>query len=62
MAVVDNERSTRVMERLNMTRRPEDDFGHPKLPFDHPLRHHLLYRVFRQTWMRQRASLGSASV
>lgn len=45
MAVVDNQRSRRVMERLGMTRRPEDDFGHPKLPFDHPFRQHALYRI-----------------
>ena len=32
MAVVDNLPSRRVMERLDMTRRPEDDFGHPNSP------------------------------
>ena len=54
MAVVDNLPSRRVMERLGMTRRPEDDFSHPKLPFDHPLRPHVLYRLNRQTWARGR--------
>jgi len=45
MAVVANHPSHRVMERLGMTRRPDDDFGHPKLPFDYPLRPHVLYRL-----------------
>ncbi len=54
MAVVDNLPSRRVMERLGMARRPEDDFGYPKLPFDHPLRPHVLYRLNHQTWTRNR--------
>ncbi|MDH3660541.1 MAG: GNAT family N-acetyltransferase [Alphaproteobacteria bacterium] len=54
MAVVDNRRSRRVMERLGMTRRPEDDFGHPRLPFDHPLRRHVLYRLSRSAWSKDR--------
>ncbi|MGI9504850.1 MAG: GNAT family N-acetyltransferase [Geminicoccaceae bacterium] len=47
MAVAANERSRRVMAKLGMNRRPADDFGHPKLPFGHPLRHHVLYRLKR---------------
>lgn len=54
MAVVDNLPSRRVMERLGMTRRPDDDFGHPKLPFDHPLRPHVLYRLSRRMWTEGR--------
>lgn len=46
---VGNERSRRVMTRLGMTHRTEDDFGHPTLALDHPLRHHLLYRLTRQS-------------
>lgn len=53
MAVADNHRSTRVMERLGMRTRSVDDFGHPKLPFGHRLRHHVLYRLSRQDWARQ---------
>jgi len=53
MAVLDNGRSRRVMERLGMTRRREDDFGHPNIPFDHPLRHHVLYRISRQNWAKR---------
>lgn len=38
----DNQRSRRVMERLGMTRDPDDDFDHPALS-DH--RRHVLYRL-----------------
>jgi RimJ/RimL family protein N-acetyltransferase len=40
-----NIRSRRVMEKLGMTHSPSDDFDHPSLPEDHPLRKHLLYRM-----------------
>ena len=40
-----NRRSTSVMERIGMTRSPDDDFEHPQLPPGHPLRHHVLYRI-----------------
>jgi RimJ/RimL family protein N-acetyltransferase len=39
-----NQRSRRVMERLGMTRTPDDDFDHPRLP-EGPLRRHVLYRL-----------------
>jgi len=42
-----NERSWRLMERLGMTRQPEDDFDHPALAPDDPLRPHILYRIQR---------------
>lgn len=42
---VPNEPSKRVMERLGMTRDPADDFDHPRLPADSPLRRHVLYRL-----------------
>jgi RimJ/RimL family protein N-acetyltransferase len=42
---VANERSRRVMERLGMTRDPDDDFEHPALPPGHPQRSHVLYRA-----------------
>jgi RimJ/RimL family protein N-acetyltransferase len=44
VTVPDNWRSRRVMERLGMTRRPEDDFDHPNLP-EGPLKRHVLYRL-----------------
>lgn len=53
MAVTENWRSRRVMERLCMERRAEDDFGHPRLSFGHPLRHHVLYRISKTAWMQR---------
>jgi 3-dehydroquinate dehydratase/shikimate dehydrogenase len=41
---VGNTRSRRVMEKIGMIRRPEDDFDHPSLPDGSPLRRHVLYR------------------
>lgn len=45
-----NARSWRVMERLGMRRRPEEDFDHPRLPEGHRLRRHVLYRMPREAW------------
>jgi RimJ/RimL family protein N-acetyltransferase len=42
-----NVRSRRVMEKIGMTRAPEDDFDHPLVPEGHPLRRHVLYRIAR---------------
>jgi len=44
LTVPANRRSRRVMERLGMTRSPEDDFDHPRVPAG-PLRRHVLYRL-----------------
>ena len=46
-----NDRSRRVMERLGMTRDPDDDFDHPRLPEGNPLRRHVLYRLRRDDWL-----------
>jgi RimJ/RimL family protein N-acetyltransferase len=40
-----NLRSIAVMERLGMTRDPQDDFEHPNVPVGHPHRQHVLYRL-----------------
>jgi len=40
-----NVRSRRVMEKLGMSHRAEDDFDHPSLPEGHRLRRHVLYRL-----------------
>lgn len=45
-----NQRSRRVMERLGMTHAPADDFPHPALPDDHPLKPHVLYRLRSADW------------
>ena len=42
---VDNAPSRRVMERIGMTHDPSDDFDHPSLDTDSPLRRHVLYRI-----------------
>ncbi len=52
MTVHNNVRSRRVMERLGMTRDPADDFDHPNLAEDDPLRPHVLYRISRAQWSR----------
>jgi RimJ/RimL family protein N-acetyltransferase len=49
-AVPANVASTRVMEKIGMTRDPAGDFDHPALEADHPLRRHLLYRLARAQW------------
>jgi RimJ/RimL family protein N-acetyltransferase len=40
-----NTRSTRVMEKIGMKRDLSGDFHHPKLPIDHLLSLHVLYRA-----------------
>jgi len=40
-----NLRSIAVMQRIGMTRDPEDDFDHPGVPKGHPYRRHVLYRI-----------------
>jgi ribosomal-protein-alanine N-acetyltransferase len=40
------------MERLGMVRNPTDDFDHPLLSADDPLRPHVLYRLERVDWLR----------
>ncbi len=44
----ENYPSRKVMERIGMQRNPAEDFDHPALPADHPLRPHVLYRIKRQ--------------
>lgn len=44
---VGNARSRAVMERLGMTRDPAEDFDHPRLAADSPVRRHVLYRLGR---------------
>lgn len=43
-----NVRSIRVMEKIGMTRDLNGDFAHPKLPADHPLSKHVLYRIQKE--------------
>lgn len=47
LTVPDNAASRRVMEKLGMHHNPADDFDHPRVPENHPLCRHLLYRLPR---------------
>ncbi len=47
---VHNQRSRKLMERLDLQRDPGEDFNHSKLPENHPLRPHVLYRMTRQIY------------
>ena len=49
-ATVGNERSRRVMEKIGLTRRPEDDFDHPRVPASWSGRRHVLYRITSEEW------------
>jgi RimJ/RimL family protein N-acetyltransferase len=40
-----NVRSRQVMERIGMLHDSTDDFDHPEMPDEHPLRRHVLYRI-----------------
>lgn len=42
-----NTRSWGLMERLGLTRRPDLDFGHPRIPLDQPLHRHIVYAMDR---------------
>lgn len=44
-----NEPSWRGMAALGMSHDPADDFAHPDLAADHPLRDHVLYRLRHDT-------------
>jgi RimJ/RimL family protein N-acetyltransferase len=46
-----NRPSRRVMEKLGMTHDPAEDFRHPRLPADHKLSRHVLYRLSRNDWL-----------
>ncbi len=45
-----NVRSRRVMGKIGMHRDPKDDFDHPKVPEGHPLKKHVLYRLYAHEW------------
>lgn len=42
-----NQRSRRVMHRIGMVHDADGDFAHPRLPADHPMSLHVLYRLRR---------------
>ena len=51
-----NQPSLRVMQKIGMQCNPEDDFDHPKLPKNHPLRMHMLYRFKKTEWLEHHES------
>jgi RimJ/RimL family protein N-acetyltransferase len=46
--VVNNKASRRVMEKVGLHHNPKDDFDHPMLAKDSPLKAHVLYRLSRE--------------
>ena len=44
--------SQKVMQAIGMHHDCADDFEHPNLAVDHPLRHHVLYRISREQWLQ----------
>lgn len=53
-AVLNNRRSTAVMERLGMTADPGMDFDHPSVPDSHPhLKRHTFYRMTKENWIKE---------
>jgi RimJ/RimL family protein N-acetyltransferase len=48
-----NVRSLGVMNRLGMRHDGMGDFDHPRLPAEHMLKHHMLYRLTRAAWRSQ---------
>lgn len=48
--VPENQASRCVMEKLGMVHYFEEDFAHPKLPADHWLSKHVLYRITKDQW------------
>lgn len=58
MTTTTNTNSMRVMEKLGMTRKIEEDFDHPAIPEGHLLRRHVLYRMSRNVWQTVYTSLG----
>lgn len=47
-----NQRFQAVMQRIGMRYAEGEDFMHPALPSDHPLRHHVLYRFAYEDWLK----------
>lgn len=48
-----NTPSRRVMEKIGLKHNPDDDFDHPKLDVDSPLRRHVLYRLSKAAYLEK---------
>lgn len=47
-----NNASQKVMEKLGMQRDINGDFNYPLVPKNHPLAHHILYRITKQSMLQ----------
>ena len=54
---VRNVNSRRVMTKLGMTHDPADDFDHPNVDVDSPVRPHVLYRLRAADWRAGRRNV-----
>ncbi|AHE67604.1 GNAT family N-acetyltransferase [Legionella oakridgensis] len=54
--VVNNMASRKVMEKIGMHHDPNDDFDHPKLDKNSPLRRHVLYRLTKADYFKKNPS------
>jgi RimJ/RimL family protein N-acetyltransferase len=54
-----NTRSQAVMARLAMVRDPADDFDHPHVPEDSPLRRHVLSRISASQWSQHVSTVAT---
>ncbi|MFW3161931.1 GNAT family protein, partial [Legionella pneumophila] len=52
---VNNLASRRVMEKIGLQHNPKDDFDHPKLEQNSPLRRHVLYRLSRADYLKNKS-------
>ncbi len=51
--VINNLASRRVMQKIGLHHNPQDDFDHPMLEQDSPLKPHVLYRLNRSDYLHQ---------
>ena len=47
-----NQRSLRVMQKIGLKHNRKDDFDHPKLDDENPLKRHVLYRLSREEYLQ----------
>lgn len=52
---VNNQASRRVMEKIGLHHNTKDDFDHPKLEPNSPLRRHVLYRLSRADYLNNKS-------
>ena len=55
-----NKKSQAVMEKLGMVNMKQN-FDHPMIPKDSPLREHVLYKIDKQGWMERGGSNNTAA-